>query len=87
MNSGITEEMTEVYEIIMKKKLNISVKNNDQIFRKRLYLFHNDQKSIENTQFVRSDQINSECLFIRRNWQLSISALFYVQINLMDVLA
>jgi len=46
---GIVEGTAEVHEIIMGKELKIPIEDNDQVFRTRLYLFHGDQKSVENT--------------------------------------
>ena len=49
MDSGIVEGTVEVHEIIIGKELKIPIKDNDQVFGTRLYLFHRDQKSVENT--------------------------------------
>jgi hypothetical protein len=87
VDSGTVEGTLEVHEIIMRKELNIPIENNDEVFKTRLYLFHGDQKSVENTRLARSDQTDSEYPFIRRNWQLPIPALFHVQMNLADALA
>ena len=87
VDSGTVEGTAEVHDIIMGKELKIPIEDNDQVFRTRLYLFHGDQKSVENTRLVRSDQADSDYLFIRRNWQLPIPALFHVQMNLADALA
>ncbi len=87
VDSGTVEGTAEVHEIIMGKELKIPIEDNDEVFGTRLYLFHGDQKSVENTRLVRSDQADSEYLFIRRNWQLPIPALFHIQMNLADALA
>jgi hypothetical protein len=87
VNSGTVEGTAEVHEIIMEDELKIPIEENDQVFETRLYLFHGDQKSVENTRLVRSDQADSEYSFIKRNWQLPILALFHVQMNLADALA
>ena len=68
VDSGTVEGTAEVHEIIMGKELKIPIEDNDQVFGTRLYLFHGDQKSVENTRLVRSDQADSDYLFIRRNW-------------------
>ena len=49
VDSSTVEGTAEVHEIIMRKELKIPFEDNNEMFGTRLYLFHEDQKSVEHT--------------------------------------
>lgn len=84
-NSSTSEGTAQVHEYLMQHELKIPLESSDDIFRTRLFLFHGDQKTVENGRAARIEQEDSECAFNTRNWLLPIPALFHVQMNLSTV--
>ena len=85
-NSATAEGTAQVHEYLMERELKIPINSSDDIFRNRLFIFHGDQKTVENCRAARIEQEDSECPFNSRDWHLPVPAFFHVVMNLSFVL-
>jgi len=85
-NCGTLDGTYEVHQAIMLNQFSLDIKANSQQFREQLRLFHGDQKTVAFIRSVRSDQVDSECPYEKRDWLLPIPGLFHVQMHVQQVL-